>query len=38
MAYSSEKLKSNGDKASPCSRLFWTGNASDRLLPMQTLL
>jgi hypothetical protein len=27
MVYSKAKLKSNGDKASPCFRPFWIGNA-----------
>jgi hypothetical protein len=30
MAYSKAKLKSDGDKASPCFRPFWVGNVSDR--------
>jgi len=38
MTYSKEKLKSSGDKASPCFRPFRIGNASDRILPLQTLL
>jgi hypothetical protein len=38
MAYSKAKMKSNGNKASSYFRPFGTGNASDRFLPMQTLL
>jgi hypothetical protein len=34
MAYSKAKLKSNGDKASPCLRPFWMGNLSDKYLPV----
>jgi hypothetical protein len=30
MAYSKAKLKSSGDKASPCFRPFWTGKLSDK--------
>jgi hypothetical protein len=30
MAYSKAKLKSSGDKASPCFRPFWIGKLSDR--------
>jgi len=29
MVYFKAKLKNSGDKASPCFRQFWTGNASD---------
>jgi hypothetical protein len=29
LAYSEMKLKQNGDKTSPCCRLFWTGSVSD---------
>jgi hypothetical protein len=32
MAYSKAKLKSSGDKASPCFRPFWIGKLSDRCL------
>jgi len=38
IAYSTAKLKSNGDKVSPCFRPFWKGNLSDRFLPIQTAL
>jgi hypothetical protein len=38
MAYSKAKLKSSGDKASPCFRPFWIGKLSDRCLPIRTLL
>ena len=38
MAYSKEKLKSNGDRASPCFRPFLIGNISDKFLPTRTLL
>jgi hypothetical protein len=30
MAYSRAKLKSSGDKASPCFRPFWIGKLSDQ--------
>jgi hypothetical protein len=30
MAYSKAKLKSNGDKASPCFKPFWIGNVPDK--------
>jgi hypothetical protein len=33
MAYSKAKLKSNGDRASPCFRPFWIGYLSDKCLP-----
>ena len=33
MAYSKAKLKSNDDKASPCSKPFLIGNMSDKCLP-----
>jgi len=36
MAYSKAKLKSNGDRASPCFKQFLIGNVSDKLLPTQT--
>jgi hypothetical protein len=32
------RLKSNGDKASPCFRPFWIGNLSDRNFPIRTVL
>jgi hypothetical protein len=35
---SKSKLKSNGNKASPCFRPFLIGNASDKYLPTQNLL
>jgi hypothetical protein len=38
MAYSKAKLKSSGDKASPCFRPFWIGKLSAKCLPIQTLL
>jgi hypothetical protein len=38
MAYSKEKLKSNGDRASPCFKPFLIGNMSDKFLPTRTLL
>jgi hypothetical protein len=38
MAYSNAKLKSSGDRVSPCFRPFWTGKLSDKSLPIQTLL
>jgi hypothetical protein len=38
MAYSKAKLKSSGDRASPCFRPFWIGNLSDKCLPIRTLL
>jgi hypothetical protein len=34
MAYSKAKLKSSGDKASPCFKPFWTGKLSDKCLPI----
>jgi hypothetical protein len=37
MAYSKAKLKSNGDRASPCFRPFLTGNAPDKLLYYLTI-
>jgi hypothetical protein len=36
--YSKAKLKSNGDKASPCVKPFLIGNMSDKCLPNRTLL
>ena len=38
MAYSKAKLKSNGDRASPCFKPFLIGNMSDKFLPTRTLL
>jgi len=38
MAYSKAKLKSNGDRASPCFKPFLIGYISDKFLPTQTLL
>jgi hypothetical protein len=38
MAYSKTKLKSSGDRSSPCFRPFWIGNLSDKCLPIWTLL
>jgi hypothetical protein len=38
MAYSKAKLKSNGDRASPCFSPFWIGNLSDKSLSIRTLL
>ena len=38
MAYSKAKLKSNGDKASPCFKPFLIGNMSDKFLPTWTPL
>ena len=38
MAYSKAKLKSSGDRASPCSKPFLIGNLSDTFLPTRTLL
>jgi len=38
MTYSTAKLKSNGDKASPYFETFLIGNMSDKCLPTQTLL
>jgi hypothetical protein len=34
MAYSKAKLKSSGDKASPCFRPFWIGKLSDKCSPI----
>jgi hypothetical protein len=36
MANSKAKLKSSGDKASPCFRPFWIGKLSDKYLPLNT--
>jgi len=33
IAYTKVKLKSNGDKASPCYKPFLKGNMSDKRLP-----
>jgi hypothetical protein len=38
MAYSKAKLKSNGDRASPCFKPFLIGNVSDKFLLTLTLL
>jgi hypothetical protein len=38
MAYFKAKLKSNGDRASPCFKPFLIGNISDKFLPTRTLL
>jgi hypothetical protein len=35
MVHSKAKLKSNGDKASPCFRQFWIGNVPDKYLPIR---
>jgi hypothetical protein len=35
MAYSKSKLKSSGDRASPCFRPFCIGKLSDKCLPMR---
>ena len=32
------KVKINGDRSAPCFGPFWMGNASDKRLPVQTLL
>jgi hypothetical protein len=37
MAYSKAKLKSSGDRGSPCFRPFWIGKLSDKCLPIRTL-
>jgi hypothetical protein len=37
MAYSKAKLKSNGDKASPCFRPFWIGNVRYINIPNEWL-
>jgi hypothetical protein len=34
MAYSTEKLKSSGDEASPCLKPFSKGNQSEKCLPI----
>jgi hypothetical protein len=38
MAYTKAKLKSNGDRASPCFRPFLIGNSPDKCLPIRILL
>jgi hypothetical protein len=38
MAYSKAKLKSTGDRVSPCFRPFCIGKLSDKCLPIWTLL
>jgi len=38
MAYSKAKLKSNGDRVSPCFKPFLIGNMSDKFLPTRALL
>jgi len=38
MAYSKAKLKSNGDRASPCFKPVLTGIMSDKFLPTRALL
>jgi hypothetical protein len=38
MSYSNAKLKSSGDRASPCFRPFLIGNAPDKCLPMRISL
>ena len=38
MTYSKAKLKSNGDRASPCFKPFLIGNLSDKFLPTRPLL
>jgi hypothetical protein len=38
VAYSEEKVKDIGYKASPCYKPFSVGNASDRFLPLKPLL
>jgi hypothetical protein len=38
MAYSKAKLKSSGDRASPCSRPIWIGKLSDKCLLLWTSL
>ena len=37
MAYSKAKLKTNGDRASPCFKPFQIGNMSDKFSPTRTL-
>jgi hypothetical protein len=38
MAYSTAKLKSSGDRATPYFRQFWIGKLSDKYLPIRPLL
>jgi hypothetical protein len=38
MAFSKSKLKSNGDRASPCFKPFLIRNVSDKFLPARSLL
>jgi hypothetical protein len=38
MVYSEAKLKSNGDRASPCFKPFLIGNMWHKFLPTRTLL
>jgi hypothetical protein len=38
MVYSKAKLKSGGDRASPCFRPLWIGKLSDKYLPAWTLV
>src|SRR5215510_3091168 len=38
MASSKAKLKSNGDRSSPCFKPFLIGNISDKFLPTRNLL
>jgi hypothetical protein len=38
MVYSQAKLKSSGDKASPCFKPFWIEKLSDKCLLIRTLL
>ena len=38
MAYSKAKLRSNGDRASPCSNPFLIGNMSEKFLPTRNQL
>jgi hypothetical protein len=36
MTHCKTKLKSSGDKASPCFKPFWAGELSDKYLPTRT--
>jgi len=38
MAYSKEKIKSNGDNGSPYAKPFSIGNMSEKCLPTRTML
>jgi hypothetical protein len=38
MAYSKAKLKSSGDRASPCFGPFWIGKLPEKCLPAWTML